>query len=165
MTEFMKIRLLTKKDLSEIKELYDDIKKNTYTLWDNGYPSDELIEFDIERKSLYGMFFNDELIAISFAGERNEENEEGFTWKENFKKRGTFARIGVSPKFQNQGVGTILVDFILKTLKAQGFDGVRILVGKENQNAIKLYRKFGFENCGQAERYGHEYFLFELKLI
>lgn len=160
----MKIRLLTKNDLKEIKQLYEDIKQNTYTLWDSGYPSDELIEFDIERKGLYGLFFDDELIAISFAGERNEENEEGFTWKENFKKRGTFARIGVSPKFQNQGVGTILVDFILKTLKSQGFDGVRILVGKENQNAIKLYQKFGFKNCRETERYGHEYFLFELRL-
>ena len=82
-----------------------------------------------------------------------------------FKKRGTFARIGVSPKYQNKGIGTYLVDFILNELKSQGFDGVRILVGTQNTNAIKLYSKFGFVNCGSIERYGHKYYLFELRLM
>lgn len=160
----MKIRLLNLNDFDKIKDLYKDIKENTFTLWDDDYPSDELIKYDIDRKGLYGIFEDDNLIAISFAGERCEDGEENFTWKENFKKRGTFARIGVSPKHQNQGIATKLVDFILKKLKEDSFDGVRILVGTNNQNAIRLYDKFGFVNCGQTERYGHEYYLLELRL-
>ena len=58
----------------------------------------------------------------------------------------------------------MLVSFILKQLQEQGFDGVRILVGKSNFNAIKLYEKFGFNNCGETYRYGHDYYLFELNL-
>lgn len=160
----MKIKRLEKSDLNAIIKLYDDIRSKTYTLWDNGYPSEELILWDIEREALWGVFEGDDLIAISFAGERCEDNEEGFSWRENFKKRGTFARIGVSPDYQNRGVGTFLVDFILKELKEQGFDGVRILVGVKNINAQKLYKKFGFVNCGEANRYGHDYYLYELKL-
>ena len=38
----MEIRLLKKENLNEIKELYLDIKNNTYTLWDENYPSEEL---------------------------------------------------------------------------------------------------------------------------
>ncbi len=161
----MEIKLLTENYMEEIKQLYDDIRSNTYTLWDNGYPSEELIKWDIERKGLWGVFDNNSLIAISFAGERCEDGEENFTWKDKFNKKGTFARIGVSPKYQNKGVGTLLVDFILKNLISKGFDGVRILVGTKNNNAIKLYTKFGFVNCGTTERYGHEYYLFELRLI
>ena len=161
----MEIKLLTIENFEQIKELYDDIRCNTYTLWDDGYPSDELIKWDIERKGLWGVFDSERLVAISFAGERCEDDEEGFTWQQDFKRRGTFARIGVAPSHQNKGVGTFLVDFILSNLKEQGFDGVRILVGINNNNAIKLYTKFGFVNCGQTERYGHEYYLFELRLI
>lgn len=160
----MEIKLLTKEYLNEIKDLYSDIKNNTYTLWDENYPSEELILWDIERKGLWGVFDNNTLIAITFLGERNEEGEEGFTWRDSFKKRGTFARIGVAPKYQNKGVGTYLVEFVLKQLKFQNFDGVRILVGVKNINAKKLYSKFGFVDCGVVERYGHKYNLFELRL-
>ncbi len=161
----MEIKLLEKSDINIIKNLYNDIRNNTYTIWENDYPSKELINWDIERKGLWGVFENDNLIAIGFAGERCEDSEENFPWKESFIRRGTFARIGVSPKYQNQGVGTFLVEYVLTKLKDQGFDGVRIMVGAKNINAKKLYLKFGFKNCGKVERFGQEYFLFELRLI
>lgn len=161
----MEIKLLTNEHIEEIKKLYNDIRNNTFTLWDNNYPNEELIRWDIERKGLWGVFSNETLIAISFVGKREEDGEEEFTWKYNLKKRGTFARIGVSPNYQNRGIGTILVEFILKTLKDQGYDGVRILVGTKNINAQKLYLKFDFVNCGSTERYGHNYYLYELKFI
>ena len=162
----MKITRLTKNDIYKIKELYKDIKENSYTLWDDDYPSEELINYDIERNGLWGMLDEENnLIAICFAGVRCEEGEETYTWKDNFKKRGSFARIGVSPKHQNQGIATKLLSFILNFLKQEGFDGVRILVGTKNINAIKLYKKFNFINCGKVNKYNHEYFLFELRLI
>ena len=105
------------------------------------------------------------MIAVTFIGERCEDGEEDFTWQDNFKKRGTFARICVSPQHQNKGIGKLLVNFALKQLKSQGFDGIRILVGTQNTNAIKLYSKFSFINCGKVERNGHDYYLFELRLI
>ena len=160
----MNIKLLKNENVKDVMNLYDDIRNNTYTLWDNGYPSKELIEWDIERKGLFGVFENNELIAVSFAGERCEDGEENFTWKDSFERRGTFARIGVSPQHQNKGVATKLVGFILNELKNQGFDGVRILVGKNNENAKKLYKKFGFYNSGEVNRYGHDYYLYELRL-
>ncbi|MBE5746256.1 MAG: GNAT family N-acetyltransferase [Clostridiales bacterium] len=160
----MEIRLLTNENIDEIKNLYADIRNNTYTLWDENYPSEELIKWDIERKGLWGVFDNETLIAITFMGKRCEDGEENFTWQEKFKKRGTFARIGVSPKYQKKGIATYLVDFVLKKLKSQGYDGVRILVGTQNINAIKLYSKFRFINCGKVDRYGHEYYLLELRL-
>ena len=160
----MQIKRLAKKDIKEALLLYQDIKANTYTLWGDDYPSRALIEWDIERKGLFGAFEKHELIAICFAGERCEDGEEDFSWKETFQKRGTFARFGVSPKHQNKGIGTKLVEFILKELENQGFDGVRILVGKNNENAKKLYKKFGFYGCGETNRYGHDYYLYELRL-
>ena len=160
----MEIVKLNEGDLPKIQELYKQIKEKTFTLWDDDYPSKELILWDIEREGLYGIKDGEELIAITFCGARQEDGEENFSWKEKFDKRGTFARIGVSPKYQNQGVATKLVEFVLKHLKNQGFDWVRILVGINNINAIKLYTKFGFVNCGEIFRFGHNYYLFELRI-
>ena len=36
-----------------------------------------------------------------------------------------------------------------------------IAVAKENIPAQKLYRKTGFDFCGEADMYGHSYFLCE----
>lgn len=160
----MKIVKLNESELENIQMLYKDIKEKTFTLWDDDYPSKDLILWDIEREGLFGVKDGERLVAITFFGERQEDGEDDFTWKYSFTKRGTFARIGVAPDYQNCGVGTMLVEYVLNNLKKQGFDGVRILVGIDNKNAIKLYTKFGFENSGTIARFGHKYYLFELKL-
>ena len=48
----MIIKRLEKKDINNALMLYQDIKMNSYTLWDDDYPSKELIEWDIERNGL-----------------------------------------------------------------------------------------------------------------
>lgn len=161
----MKIKKLSLKNLNEIISLYNDIKTNSVNFWDNNYPNEEIIRWDIERNGLYGVFISNKLVGISFLGQRCEENEEDFTWKENFTRRGTFSRIGVSPDFQHQGIATQLVEFILAELKNRGFDGVRILVEKNNSNALGLYKKFNFNICGETYRYGHNFLLMEKRLL
>ena len=134
----IEIRLLKKENLNEIKKLYLDIKNNTYTLQDENYPSEELILWDIERKGLWGVFYKQTLISVTYVGERCEDGEENFTWQHIFKKRGTFARIGVSPKYQNKGIGTKLVSFVLQKLESQGFDGL------EFQLAVRIQMQLSY---------------------
>lgn len=160
----MEIRELTKNDTASVKALYEAIKKKTFTLWDKDYPSTELINWDIERNGLFGVFENSSLIAVCYAGARCEDNEEGFTWKENFKSRATFARLGVAPEWQNKGVATYFLSFIINHLKQNDFDGIRILVGKENKNAIGLYKKFNFREAGAVHRMNTDYLLMELRI-
>lgn len=160
----MYVKLLSINELSEIQNLYQNIKDNSVTFWDKNYPSKELINYDIERKGLWGVFDNNILIGVCFAGKRCEDNEDNFTWKEKFNNRGTFARLGVAPNYQNKGVGAFLVNFVINELKKQNFDGIRILVESDNLKAIKLYSKFNFHNCGKTNREGHDYYLLELRL-
>lgn len=158
------IRLLTTDDLKQITDLYTAIKRDDFTVWDADYPSDDLVRFDIARKGLYGVFDGCDLVAVCFAGQRCEDNEEGFMWRENFNKRGTFARLGVLPNYQHQGFATMLVKYVLLQLKQKDYDGVRIMVDIRNVNAINLYTKLGFFNCGEVERFDQRYYLLELRL-
>lgn len=158
------IRLLTTDDLKQITDLYAAIKRDGFTVWDADYPSEDLVRFDIARNGLYGVFDGRDLVAVCFAGQRCEDNEEGFMWRETFNKRGTFARLGVLPNYQHHGIATMLVKSVLAQLKQEGYDGVRIMVDTRNTNAINLYQKFGFFNCGEVRRFDQQYYLLELRL-
>ena len=83
----MEIRKLKKENMKEIMALYADIKTNSHTFWEDDYPNEEIVNFDIERNGLYGGYENGSLVAICFAGQRCEDGEENFTWKQPFKKR------------------------------------------------------------------------------
>ena len=52
--------------------------------------------------------------------------------------------IGLIPDFRNQGLGTMLMERILKEAQESGGD-VELSVHSKNKVALKLYEKFGFE--------------------
>jgi RimJ/RimL family protein N-acetyltransferase len=54
-----------------------------------------------------------------------------------------------------------LVEGVIRELQRQGVAAIHIAVAKENIPAQKLYRKTGFDFCGEADMYGHSYFLCE----
>ena len=62
-------------------------------------------------------------------------------------------RLVLSPLFRKEGV--------IRELQRQGVAAIHIAVAKENIPAQKLYRKTSFDFCGEADMYGHSYFLCE----
>ena len=69
------------------------------------------------------------------------------------------SRLIVKKEYRNQGIGGILIDYILEEIKKMGYKEVTIGVDKDNVSALHLYQKKGFTNIlfeGKDE-YG-EYF-------
>ncbi len=61
--------------------------------------------------------------------------------------------MSVLKQYRGQGVGTALLNEMLNRLKDKGYKKVSLSVQKENY-AVKLYRRCGFNECGQtAEEY------------
>ncbi|MDF2514040.1 MAG: family N-acetyltransferase [Herbinix sp.] len=52
--------------------------------------------------------------------------------------------IDIHPDFQGKGLGTQLVDALIKHLKDNGVPGLMLCVGSENEGGQKFYRKYGF---------------------
>ena len=73
------------------------------------------------------------------------------------------ARIGVNPVFQNQGIGTIILQHIITAMKEKGFDGMRFIVSKTNPAALALYDKNGFERCGEAFVFDIDWYCYQMK--
>ena len=148
-------------DLNSILILYKEVIENTFTTWDENYPSKNLIIEDIKSKNLYVAKINGEIVAVSYLG-KSENTTEKWTIKLN-KPLGV-ARICVNPKFQGKGIGTSFMQFLIEKAKKRGADGMHFHVCTKNVSASKMYEKCGFKNCGLGEsNYGYDYYKYEQK--
>lgn len=61
--------------------------------------------------------------------------------------------IAVSPDFQHQGIGSVLMEFIEKEAARLKLKYIYLEVRQSNETAIKLYLKFGFVISGRRRLY------------
>ena len=47
-------------------------------------------------------------------------------------------------EYRNKGIGGVILTFLIEKAKEMGFEEMTIGVDKDNENALHLYRKFGF---------------------
>jgi [ribosomal protein S18]-alanine N-acetyltransferase len=52
--------------------------------------------------------------------------------------------LGIALEFRNRGIASMLLQTVLQTLMARGFKHMVLEVRKDNETAIALYRRFGF---------------------
>ena len=67
------------------------------------------------------------------------------------KHRADFG-ISVRKKYWNLGIGSLLISRILQIAKDKGYEQVELRAFENNENAIRLYKKFGFEEWGKVRR-------------
>ena len=120
--------------------------------------SKETAENDINNDWLYTLKKHDKIIAVASVGDFDELRD--LHWKP--KKPCELARIGVKPAFQKQGIGTIILQNIIKTAKEKGYDGIRMLVSKTNSAALALYDKNGFERCGEVFKFDIDFYCYQI---
>ncbi len=156
MTEYV-IRLAEQKDSDEILKLYRSIIGTQGCTWNEYYPSMEEITSDIRINSLYCL--TDEkgsIIAVAAAGPLDELGD--LAWDPAMTMPCELARIGVLPSLQKMGIASRLLGAVIKDCKCRGFNGMRFLVSKTNENALTLYGRFGFQKMGEVFRYGHDFY-------
>jgi ribosomal protein S18 acetylase RimI-like enzyme len=127
-------------DIPNIVGIYDSLIGTPGCTWNAEYPSIETAESDIERKSLYILKSKEDIIAIVSAGSFDELGH--LKWKP--KNPCELARIGVIPSMQKQGIGTAILHNVISAMMEKGYDGIRMIVSKNNPAALALYNKNGF---------------------
>jgi ribosomal-protein-alanine N-acetyltransferase len=61
--------------------------------------------------------------------------------------------IGVFPEARRQGVGEALIRFTSRELIRRGIGVWRLMVGVENEDAVRFYRGFGFRRVRRVKNY------------
>lgn len=54
----------------------------------------------------------------------------------------------IKPEWRGKGIGTHLMDFVEDDLRTRGFGFVTLNVSKDNPNALRLYRRLGYQITG-----------------
>lgn len=85
-------------------------------------------------------FMNDEPVGIVLNG----------IWQRNGKKVGWNGGTGVAPVYRKQGVGQALIEETLRIYEEQEVELAALVAIRENEKAISLYEKMGFELVDQS---------------
>ena len=68
------------------------------------------------------------------------------------------SRLIVKKKYRNKGIGSLLTDFLINKAKELGYCEISLGVDCDNENALHLYEKKGFEIYAQdKDEYGKFY--------
>lgn len=155
----MIFRKAQKNDAETVLSLYKAVIGMTFCTWNESYPGKEEITEDLSAGTLYVLEDNRELFgAVSIVPENELNDFDCWTIKENARE---FARVVISPDHQQKGLSVLLIEGIIKKLRRRNVAAIHIAVAKENLPAQRLYQKMGFTFCGEAELYGHNFFLCE----
>lgn len=63
------------------------------------------------------------------------------------------ANIAVNPQYREQGYGSYLMDFCMNKVMRAKCSNISLECRVSNTSAIRLYKKFGFENVGIRKNY------------
>lgn len=60
------------------------------------------------------------------------------------QKRIYVSRMIVKKEYRNRGIGSEILEFLVEKARSMGYREMTVGVDKDNVNALKLYRKYGF---------------------
>lgn len=144
----MEIRLATEKDIPKMREIFDygrevQLKSGNLNQWAAGYPSDELIQEDLEAGAVHVLVDDTaEILGImSLFTEPDPTYEEIDGEWLNDEPYATIHRIATSGKVK--GTGQQLIEWT-----QEKFDNVRIDTHEDNEQMKYIVKKLGFIYCG-----------------
>lgn len=158
----MIFREAKKDEAQAINNLYKSVMGTIYCTWDDIYPGKIEIEEDLAADTLFVLERNSEIIGAVSVVPKNEMDAFD-CWKARKNTR-ELARVVISPAEQGKGLSRVLIDGVILELRKTETVAVHISVAKVNIPAIKLYKKYGFDFCGEAYMYGNNYYLCEKML-
>ena len=125
----------------EVTALWNSLKGTAYCLWDEFYPTEKEAQSDISGGVLYCLRSPDGTLAAAGTVRHLEEHDPIAPWQG--KNPCDLLRIGVDSFYQGKGVASRFLKELMAVALSKGFDSMRILVGKENLPALKLYKNAG----------------------
>lgn len=144
----MNIKLCKNTEIDEITSIYDNARNfmrqtGNNNQWINGYPSRELILEDIKNNRFYGVYDNEELVAVFMLTVDSDPTYNKIyngSWL-NDEPYAVIHRIGVLKR--GKGIAKLCFDYALTKC-----NNLRIDTSEENLVMQNCLLKNGFSYCG-----------------
>lgn len=164
MNERLRFEIATEEDAQQILALYRSLVGTPFCVWNENYPSESEIEFDLSRDALFVIKDIDGTIAGTISADLDENVSSLDCWSKDLEPSVELSRLGVNEKYQNKGIAGELLKNMMKKMKDQGMRSVHFLVCKKNIKAIKAYNKLTFNVVGECRLYDEDYYCYERDL-
>lgn len=116
--------------------------------WEKGiYPTDDFLKYSLLNGELFTLKKNDKLCASVILNHACNEGYKDVPWRFAFQAGDVLIphALAVSPAQQGTGVGTQIVEEILRYARSEHKKAVRLDILGANSIAEKLYTKCGFQ--------------------
>ena len=150
-------------DKQDILALYKAQIGREFCPWDDDYPSEQTIEFDMSRDALFVMK-EDGVIKAAISIDDDEEVEKLECWSRELKPVRELSRLAVATDAQNRGLARIMLRYAMDELRRMGCKGVHFLVNKYNIKAIRSYEVLDFNIVGECYMHDQDYYCYEKEL-
>ena len=157
------IVLASEEDRQQILHLYEQQKGREFCPWDEDYPSNETIDYDLSRDALFVMKDDGKVIA-AISIDLDEDVNSLECWNRDLFPGGELARVAVTPSMQNKGLARKMMQHGMNVLKERGYKSIHFLVNKHNVKAIKSYDVFGFNIVGECHMFDQDFWCYEKEL-
>lgn len=144
----MQLRLATHDDLPALREMYAriiiEMNEQGMYFWDDEYPYMRFAP-DIEHNRMYVLVeeVSDAIIG-AFALSDANEGDPYVVWEKPGCKAKYIDRLGIHVDYKRKGIGSLMIDQIMKITKECGGEYVRLFVVNTNPITIDFYVNNGF---------------------
>ena len=148
-------------DLDIIRNLYYKLLDSseiysTILRWKKGvYPSDtDWIPY-IKNNEMYLTLLDGDLVGAVVITKSQTKEYQNIPWQINIadEEVSVIHLLAIDPEQQGKGLATVILDEVIKNAIAMKKRAVRLDAISTNIPAQKLYKKYGFINCGTQQLY------------
>lgn len=158
-----KTDIASKSDTKEILALYKTMLYGPAD-WNEYYPNEETIEFDLSRKALFAMKNEDDEIIAVISIDEDEDIDKLPCWNRELSPWGEVSRLCVRKDMQNKGIAKEMMRYAFDILRREGKRSVHILVKTGHEAALKAYSAIGFKLVGQCNMFDKDFVCMEKEL-
>ena len=132
--------------------------------WNEYYPNEETIAFDLSRDALFVMKNEADEILAAISIDRDEEVDALECWNQSLTPAGEISRVCVRKDMQNQGIARVMMQYVFEILRERGMKMVHILVRTGHEVALRSYSYLGFQKVGECELFDKQFICMEKEL-
>ena len=154
------IDLATIEDKSEILALYRTMLYGPAD-WNEYYPNEETIEYDLSRDALFAMKNSMNQIVAVISIDKDDAVDSLPCWNKKIAPGGELSRLCVRKDMQNQGIAKEMMRYAFEVLKKQGKRSVHILVKTGHEAALSSYSAIGFRIVGKCNLFDKDFVCME----
>lgn len=148
----MNIRIAKKEDLNSIKKLTEDcavaMQDKGIFQWNEHYPSREKLAADINKKELYVLEIDTEIIGIVVLTDHMDEEYISIKWLTRTGNNLYIHRLATHPSKWGSGLGQQLMDFAEDFARQKNFDSIRLDTFSQNKRNHRFYESRGYKRLG-----------------